>query len=282
MDILKLNKEFSNKGYIIIRDFFDEEARKRCESSIVKMFALQASKIKPYKERMSKPYYEYESYDDICEVYDMMESQDKEALYQVHNMLSEHPNVRDFVNNLDLIELAAELINVDKEIALLSGMGLFINKPGTNRLLYKWHTAEHGYPKRRKCLSVWFPLFIEKTEENGVMYVAEGSHKKQFPFVEYTGYNSGDKGKVNQLTQREIPVELLKEYKKVPTIVKPGDVVLFDHSFVHTSSINESNDISFAGVIKVWDPSSDYTLSGSIAATPYGNDFGRPELIVHP
>jgi len=281
MDLLKLKKDFDEKGYVIIKDFFEKEDLKRCEKSIAQLYALQAYKIKPYREKMEKHYSKYNTYEDICLIYNMMEEFDKEALYQVHKMILENYFIRKFVNNEKLIDIADVLINVNKDVALINGMGLFVNKPGSNRLLYKWHTAEHGYPKRMKCLSVWFPLYIPKNEQNGVMYVAEGSHKVKFPFVEYTGYSSKDKGKSNQLTQREIPDYLVENYKKVPTLAKPGDVVLFHHSLVHTSSINQSKDISFAGVIKIWEVSKDFTLSGNIAATPYsGSDTGRAELII--
>jgi ectoine hydroxylase-related dioxygenase (phytanoyl-CoA dioxygenase family) len=281
MNLVELRNEFDEKGYIILKDFFDKEELMRCEKAIAQLYAQQAYKIAPYRKKMTKHFSEYSTYKDICQIYNMMEEIDKEALYQVHKMILENYFIRKFVNNETLVDLAGALIDVEKDIALINGMGLFVNKPGTNRLLYKWHTAEHGYPKRRKCLSVWFPLYIPKNEQNGVMYVAEGSHKIQFPFVEYTGYSTSDKGKSNQLTQREIPEYLIDHYKKVPTLAKPGDVVLFHHSLVHTSSVNKSNDISFAGVIKVWEVSKDFTLSGNIAATPYsGTDSGRAELII--
>ena len=236
IDSFELKEEFTTKGYVTIKDFFDETCRKDCESAIARLYAQQASKISTYKNKMKKSYLEYSTYDDICEIYNMLEENDKEALYQVHKMILENYFVRKFVNNKDLVTAAANLIDVNPDVAMINGMGFFVNRPGSNRLLYKWHNAEHAYPKRRKCLSVWLPLFVEKTEKNGVMYVAEGSHKDRFPFVEYTGYNPGDKGKNNQLTQREIPENLLKKYKKVPTLAKPNDVVLFHHSLVHTSS----------------------------------------------
>lgn len=279
-DIQKLRKNFDDKGYVIIKDFFDQEELHACEKAVAQLYALQAYKIGPYREQMTKHYSEYTTYEDICSIYNMMEELDKEALYQVHKLILESYAVRRFVNNEKLVDLASELIDLNKNVALLNGMGLFVNKPGSNRLLYKWHNAEHGYPKRNCCLSVWFPLFIPKTEQNGVMYMAESSHKERFPFVEYTGYSSAEKGKPNQLTQREIPEYLVEKYKKVPALAKPGDVVLFHHSLVHTSSANESKDISFAGVIKVWEVSKDFSLSGNIGALPYGGDYGRAELVI--
>ena len=276
-----MKKQFERKGYVILRNFFTDEELTAVEKAIAQLYALQAYKIQEYRNQMNRHYLQYESYEDICEIYSMMEPHDKEALYQVHSMLMESFYVRSFVLNEKLLDIASDLLNVAKDILLFNGMGLFVNKPGSNRLLYKWHTAEHGYPKRRSCLSVWFPLFIDKTVENGAMWVAESTHKSEFPFVEYTGYSTKDRGKGNQLTQREIPDYLIKEYKKVPMTAKRGDVVLFDHRLVHTSRENISDDISFAGVIKVWSTNKDLTLAGNIAVTPYsGKDFGRSQLII--
>lgn len=276
-----MKKEFQSKGYLLIKNFFTNEELTEVEKALAQLYALQAYKIKEYRDQMNRHYLEYVNYEHICEIYTMMEEHDKEALYQVHSMLMESFYVRKFVLNEKLLAIATDLLEVHKDILLFNGMGLFVNKPGSNRLLYKWHTAEHGYPKRKSCLSVWFPLFIDKTVENGAMWVAESTHKSEFPFVEYTGYSAKDRGKANQLTQREIPDYLIKDYHKVPMTAKRGDVVLFDHRLVHTSKENISNDISFAGVIKIWSTNRDFTLAGNIAATPYsGNDFGRPQLII--
>jgi hypothetical protein len=49
---------------------------------------------------------------------------------------------------------------------------------------------------------------------------------------------------------------------------------------VHTSNQNFSKRYSVAVVARVWDPTDDLTLSGSIAATPYGGNVGRPNLVV--
>jgi len=51
---------------------------------------------------------------------------------------------------------------------------------------------------------------------------------------------------------------------------------------VHTSNQNTSGKYSIAVVVRVWDPSDDLTLSGSLAATPYGGNIGRPNLVVNP
>ena len=62
----------------------------------------------------------------------------------------------------------------------------------------------------------------------------------------------------------------------------PGDLYVFHKGMVHRSNQNFSNDYSFALVARIWDPSYDLTLSGSINATPYGGNIGRADLIVDP
>ena len=48
----------------------------------------------------------------------------------------------------------------------------------------------------------------------------------------------------------------------------------------HTSNQNTSQKYSVAVVARVWDPTDDLTISGSIAATPYGGNIGRSNLVV--
>lgn len=64
--------------------------------------------------------------------------------------------------------------------------------------------------------------------------------------------------------------------------MKPKDLVFFHRNLVHRSNQNKSDKYSFAVVSRIWDPSDDLTLSGSMGATPYGGNVGRSDLIVDP
>lgn len=112
------------------------------------------------------------------------------------------------------------------------------------------------------------------------MSFKKGSHKRDFPFSDYQGYSKDTQDKSNYFTQYEIPPNLLADYTEHWCEVSPMDLIIFHKNMVHTSNSNTSNKYSIAVVARVWDPTDDLTLSGSIVATPYGGNVGRPNLVV--
>jgi ectoine hydroxylase-related dioxygenase (phytanoyl-CoA dioxygenase family) len=119
-----------------------------------------------------------------------------------------------------------------------------------------------------------------KSRLNGTMAFKVGSHKKDFPFSDYQGYNKDTQNKSNYFTQYEIPDCLLGGFEEYYCEVSPTDLVIFHKNLVHTSNSNGSDKYSVAVVSRVWDPSDDLTLSGNLGATPYGGNVGRPNLWV--
>jgi ectoine hydroxylase-related dioxygenase (phytanoyl-CoA dioxygenase family) len=112
------------------------------------------------------------------------------------------------------------------------------------------------------------------------MSFKEGSHKFDFPYADYKGYNKYTQNISNYFIQYEIPPNFLMDYKEHWCEVSPKDLIIFHKNLVHTSNQNISEKYSVAVVARVWDPSDDLTLSGSIAATPYGGNIGRSDLVV--
>ena len=109
-----------------------------------------------------------------------------------------------------------------------------------------------------------------------------GSHKKDFPFSQYQGYNKDSKDKANFFVQYEIPNNFIEKYPIHFCINAPGDLVVFHKRMVHSSNMNKSSEYSFALVMRTWTPIDDLTLSGDISAKPYISDLGSPGLIVSP
>lgn len=272
--------EINENGYSTIKDFFNQKELMAFEECVVDLFLLQAQKISEYRSealRIEKS--ELSNFEKFCSIYEMMEQNDKEALYQVQKFLTSSPQARALLND-KLLALTGSILGSKKNRTLIDGPALFVNRPNTERLLYKWHSEAHYYPKRRRFLNIWLPLFDKKTKENGTMSFKEGSHRRDFPFSDYQGYNKDTQSKSNFFTQYEIPSNLLTEYKEHWCVVNPSDLVIFHKNMVHTSNQNFSKNYSIAVVARIWDPTDDLTLSGSIAATPYGGNIGRPNLMV--
>lgn len=273
-------KFFEEKGFLTIKKFFNEADLEQFESCIVGLYAMQAKKIGEYKDRLEKVLnIKTTNFERICAIYEMMENDDKEALYQVQKFFPASPILNDIFND-QFRKIIKEFFGGDESSILISGPGLFINRPNTERLLYKWHSEAHYYPKRRRFINIWFPLFDAKNKSNGTMSFKIKSHKKDFPFVDYQGFNKDTQNKSNFFIQYEIPQNFVDEYDEHLCNTERGDLVIFNRSLVHRSNNNVSPNYSFAGIARVWDPTDDLTLSGDLEAQPYGKNIGRPNLIV--
>lgn len=273
--------QFFEDGYLILRDFFSDESLTKLETSLIRLYAIQALKILEYRKKLShgSNILEYSTVEDLTEILELMEKRDKEALYQVQKLFSHSYFVKEFFLNKKLINVGSELLNIPEELVLFEDLALFINIPQTNRLLYKWHSEAHYYPKRQNFLNMWFPLFFEKNLENGTFFMAKKSHTlKDIPFVEYQGYDVDSVGKKNYFVQYEIPESYLEKFEKIPALTKRGDAVLFDRNLVHNSTSNSSRQYSFASVFRIWEPTQDLTLSGEFGIHPYDRDLGRPGI----
>ena len=214
----------------------------------------------------------------FCAIYEMMEKDDKEALYQVQSMLPHVPQIRKIFND-KFLDTCQQELKCAKENLLVNGPALFVNRPHTDRLLYKWHSEAHYYTKRRNFLNIWFPVFNKKNYENGSMSFKAYSHNRDFPFADYKGFNKDSENKANHFVQYEIPESFLKNYIQEDVEADPTDLLLFDRRMVHRSNQNLSDVYSVAVVARVWNPEHDLTLTGAMEALPYGGNLGRSGLI---
>jgi len=272
---------FQDLGHMQFRDLFQLSDLLAVEEAIVDLFALQALKIGDVRnETQALLLGKTDNFEKFCKIYELLEKDDKEALYQVQKFLPSSMGARSIFTN-SLMNLFAEILGSDPRRLLVDGPAVFINRPNTERLLYRWHTEEHYYPKRRKFLNIWIPLFVPKTKNNGTMSFKERSHKHTFPFVEYQGYTSKSEKK-NSFVQLEIPSNFLTDFSEHWCEANPGDLIVFHKNLAHTSNANTSPNYSAALVARIWDPSEDLTLSGDLACTPYGGNIGRQNLVVNP
>ena len=272
--------EISNFGFASIKDFFSSGELNNFETVVVDLYLLQAKKIGEYRSKAIEiEKSNISNFEKFSAIYEMMEQNDKEALYQVQKYLTSSVGARALFNER-FIKLTMELLGSESNSVLIDGPALFVNRPNTERLLYKWHSEAHYYPKRRRFLNIWLPLFDNKSKTNGTMSFREKGHLRDFPFSDYQGYNKDTHNKSNYFIQYEIPLNLLKDYKEHWCEVNRRDLVIFHKNLPHTSNQNTSQKYSVAVVARVWDPTDDLTISGSIAATPYGGNIGRPNLVV--
>lgn len=246
-----------------------DEALTGFENAILRFYVMQARKIGEYRRAVDA--LSGSTFEKLSAILELLEEKDKEALYQVQKFFPSSQTLRSLFD--PVLPVACEMLGC--EDALLDGPVLFINRPNTKRLLYTWHSEGHWYPKRRKLVNVWLPIFGDKGPHNGTMSFKLGSHEANLPFAEYSNGN-------NAFHQYEIPENFLTGFETHHVVAKRGDVVLFHKDLVHRSNENRSDKYSFAVVARIWTPVDDLTLSGPLIAKPYGQDIGRANLVVNP
>ena len=269
-------------GFTTITNFFAIELLEKIEKCIVDLYLMQAQKIGEYQATIKHiSNLQQANFDTFSKIYELMETEDKEALYQVQKFFPSSPTMRGLFDD-KFLNLVRNLLKSSSNTLLIDGPALFVNRPNTERLLYKWHSEAHYYPKRRRFLNIWLPLFDNKSKQSGTMSFKIASHKTDFPFSDYQGFNRNSQNLANYFVQYEIPSNFLDKFEEHWCETKRGDLVIFDRNLVHRSNLNLSDSYSVALVARVWDPTDDLTLSGDIAATPYGGNIGRSNLSVVP
>jgi hypothetical protein len=281
-----LKDTFAEQGYLHLKGYFDKACVDLFEERIVDLYAMQARKIGEYRTAIDDLVgSDATNADKLKFICRLLEANDKEALYQVQKFFPQCRRIRELFDT-KFLEFCAELIDGNPKTTLIEGPALFVNMPTVQRLLYKWHSEALYYGKRRRFVNVWLPMFGDRTQENGAMSVLPRSHKRVWDaslMAEYTGYDKDSQDAKNHFVQFEIPQNFLTQYgEPVHCESSRSDVIFFDRNLIHTSNANTSHDLSFAVVLRVWDPSDDLTLSGNMEATPYGGNRGRADLVVNP
>jgi len=271
---LIVKEDFQEKGYTIIKNFFDEETITNWENTIISFYSLQAKKMGFQKSLDSTP----NLIDDLMM---FLEDKSQEAAFQANLQISESLGAKQLVTYPKFLQVYSELLNQnDENMIVFFNPFVLVQLPNSKRLLYHWHSEAHSYPKRKNFVNIWFPTFSDKTEKNGTMWFSEGSHKKEvWDFVEYAGYDEESLNKKNYFTHREILEEELKDYKKVPVIAKRKDLVIFDRNLIHSGSFNSTDKISYATSFRIYNIQNDFTLSGDMSVKPFTkNDLGYPNM----
>tara|TARA_Y100000768_G_C23865539_1_gene627846 strand:- start:126 stop:965 length:840 start_codon:yes stop_codon:yes gene_type:complete len=276
--------KFNETGICILKGVLNKKELDLFYNTILNITFYHLRKIKENKNSITKIYNSSLPVGDkLSKILELYEKNDKEALYQLQKLYSSSIELRNIIGTKFLVKEFKKLLGLkENQPLLINGPGIFINRPKTKRLLYKWHSESHYYPKRRNFLNIWFPIFFNKSEKNGTMFIKEKSHLlNDLPFNEYQGYDKSSENKKNHFIQYEVPENFVKNLKTFKSNLNVGDILVFHRKSIHTSTPNLSKKYSFAVVFRVWDISKDLTMSGDLAVSPYrdvGN--GRPNLEV--
>jgi len=284
--MVKKITDFNKSGILCIEKCLTRASLNTFYNSLVNISYFHLKKVGAHSKKLEKIYKSKKNLGKkLSSMFEIFEADDKEMLYQLQKLFSSSNDLRNILEKQSLKKIFRSLLNINENIPLLiNGPGIFVNRPNTKRLLYKWHSESHYYPKRRNFLNIWFPIFSKKNEKNGTMFIKKKSHLlKDLPFNEYQGFDKKSENKKNHFIQYEVPENFIKKFKTYKANLDVGDLLIFNRNSVHTSTYNRSKDYSFAVVFRVWDMSKDLTISGEMNVSPYkdaGN--GRPDLVVDP
>lgn len=254
--------DFDRDGFVILRGAVPTYLRVDFQAAVHTCFALQARKITAIRKAHPGPA-------TLDQVVALLEDHDQEAAYQALRLIAQSQGGRRWAAWDGWGALAEQVLAVQPGFAFVLAPSPFVNLPGAERLLYRWHCEAHFYPKRRNFVKTWTPLFRSKHAGNGTMVMARGSHLLgDLPFAEY---QAGP----HHFNQFEIPESAIASCERVEIHAEPGDLVVFHPRCVHAGSPNRSAEPSYAVATVLFDVRSDLTLSGNMAATPYGGDYGR-------
>lgn len=252
--------QFKNNGIINLKKVLRKKDKDAIIKSIINFANLFKKKIKN-KKFLNR----IKNIEDLNKFFIKLEKYNKIYLWNFQQHLANLKSINDIIFKENLISAASKLLDVDKENILTQKGLILINLPSSHRNLYKWHNAKNYYQKRNNSIGVWVPLINNKNSKNGTMQVVYGSHKKDYPFLEY------QKDKLSS-HQQQIPEIYIKDFKKKYLKLNFGDVSFMHSNTVHASTTNNTKTFSMALVFKYWDISKDYTLSAKIDQKYYSDD----------
>ena len=282
-------EQYKENGYVILKGFFSDEELSQFENTLVQVFALQALKIEAIREHLKKGCdpINYSGAEDFDQLTLLFEEFDKQAGFHAAKMAINTLGAKKFASSSKLMKLSSELLRCPQDLVVIADNtpGIIANMPQTvessKRLLYRWHSEANAFPTRRNFLNLWFPLFRAKKENNGTMSVCKGSQHKRHWYSLHRGFDRDSRNQAGALRQLDTPPYELEEFEKVPMVCDRGDLVAFEGNLAHTSSQNETDTLSYVGVIRTFDYSKDLTLSYEMSAGWFGIEpYARPDLLL--
>lgn len=235
---------FADDGFLVIPKMFSGPALHSFETRILELYEMTAARLGIGSVRAS-------NYHVLCDILEAMEENHKEDAYKVQKLIENDDELKEIFGQsfhtvmMHLLNCIGDL--PPKGPLKIIGPGLFINRPKTHRLLYKWHSERHYYPHLNRFINCHFPLFGDKWEANGAMSVMPGSHKGTWVQNEYSGGP-------HTFYQREISESQLTGYTPLVVEEKRGELCAFHPNLVHRSNENKSAKYSFAAVCRVYSP----------------------------
>ncbi len=226
---MKLNskelQKFKEDGFLIIRDFLDED---RCDA--IKDIAKVHLK---YKIEPIETEYEYIGID---------KDEYKSSVRRLRQVYDRDILFKEWMENKKIYPILEQLLE-EEPILITAHHNSIMTKLAKTSTYTCWHRDSRYWSYDGKNLiSVWLALGVENSQ-NGVLEFIPGSHNmdlKDYQFDEKSFFRS----------DLEENISLIK--KKVSFELNKGDIVLFHSELLHRANANMSDEdkISFVYTVK--------------------------------
>ena len=230
MDIAKIyNRKFYSDGYVIIKDFLNNNEVKNFENFLLNVYSKQL-KINLNKKNIHSIIKKYEE----DEMYD-----------QLYAALKKFGKTKPFSDvSKKFIKLCKLIFN--KHYKLI-GAGMAIGINGSKRTAYEWH-QEKPYYKSLSTMHFQFPILNSCNKKNGTMSVLVGSNK--LGFIKKVNNKKLSKKSINSFIPKNIN-KIKKQFSEKFINMNLKDIVIFSENILHKTNKNISNQVRFAGIVRL-------------------------------
>ena len=230
MDIAKIyNKKFYSNGYVIIKDFLNNNEVKNFENFLLNTYSkqLKISLNKKNIHSIIKKFEEEEMYD------------------QLYVALKKFGQSKPFRHvSKKFIKLCKLIFNKHYKFVNV-GMAIGIN--GSKRTAYEWH-QEKPYYKDLSTIHFQFPILNSCNKRNGTMSVLAGSNK--LGFIKKVNNKKLSKKSINSFIPKNIN-KIKKQFSEKFINMNLKDIIIFSENILHKTNKNISNQVRFAGIVRL-------------------------------
>ena len=214
----EINKEFNDKGFVILRNFMPVKKYKDAYKSICYHLEIDSK-----NEEI-----DFQNLKIHKKLIDLRKSKNFSNLYK---SLQKINALNDLFNYKPLLKIIGNLINCKPEMTMISGKMYRLDAVNDKLFSYGWHQDSYYYRQNKNfdngCVAL-FP-FTKCRNISGSLNILSRSHKK--------GNLKHNKNKINKY------FEITPDYLKKDLFVfngKMGDVLLMKLNAIHKSGLNKS------------------------------------------
>eukprot|EP01095_Lingulamoeba_sp_RSL-Kostka_P007008 TRINITY_DN2215_c2_g2_i2.p1 TRINITY_DN2215_c2_g2~~TRINITY_DN2215_c2_g2_i2.p1 ORF type:complete len:305 (+),score=103.59 TRINITY_DN2215_c2_g2_i2:51-965(+) len=269
--INNLKDEFAEKGYVILKNFLNDEEITALRNAAIEIIEETADpeSIFTTKNQCGKTnndfffqsannislFWEEDAFDEEGNLKQDRKKSINKFGHATHDL---NPVFREFVHQKKLEIIAKRVINFEDPVIIQS---MYIYKqPKIGGEVTPHQDSTFLYTEPLSCRAFWFAL-EDATTENGCLYVIPSSYKSKV----YQRFHVAENGKDTTFEKfctdeeiEEIKSEFWDETKAITVEVPAGSLVMFDGSLVHFSKSNTSNKSREAFTIHMIERSSNW------------------------